>query len=233
VRQVAAQRAMITTPAPGTKQSIHYNPIEHEDFVHKLITSQPGALDYFCGPGYQQVYQRQQQSQSVHGPALDDMLLACLIKAGSADGYVKHSVQVYAPLSRRTYGVAAQYRNERRILSDLMWMPILASVKRDSKKKKAAQKRVPSTIMPSAMTKHLLVTVDPSTSEQMYLQEWEEFLYGVIQQERDKWVLLTAVCSVEERMELAETALLIAKTCHNDTNSADCCWVYDTTLRPN
>jgi hypothetical protein len=240
VRQVVAQRGIITTPARGTSQMILYNPIEHIDFVHRLIVSQPGALDYFCGRGYQQVYQRQESSgeRDVNngGQALDDMLLACLMQSGAADGYVKYTVQVHASLSRRTNGVAAQYRNEPRILSDFLWLPILERVGNDnsnSRKKKKNEKAaptVPSTALPYAMTQYLLATVDPATPEWRYRQEWEEFLYTVIQREADKWALLTAVCSDKERTELAETARLVATSCRQD--NTNCCCVFDTTLRP-
>jgi hypothetical protein len=242
---------MVTAPTPGTRQVILFNPIEHEDFVHRLITSQPGALDYFCGAGYQQVYQRQVAVDNNGGPALDDLLLACLLQSGTADGYVKYTVQVHSSLSRRTNGVAAQYRNQPRILSDFLWLPILEHVSSSSssssntkgkKAKTSAVPIVPSTTLPYAMTQHLLSSttvdvVDP-VAQQQYRREWEEFLYTAIinSSERDKWTLLTAVCTDEERAELAATTRLIATTCHHHGSGEEkpgCCWVFDTTLKSN
>jgi hypothetical protein len=242
---------MVTAPTPGTRQVILFNPIEHGDFVHRLITSQPGALDYFCGAGYQQVYQRQEAAVVDHnfddgGPALDDLLLACLLQSGTTDGYVKYTVHVHSSLSRRTNGVAAQYRNQPRILSDFLWLPILEHVSSSSntkgkkKAKTSAVPIVPSTTLPYAMTQHLLssstVVVD-LVAQQQYRREWEEFLYTAIinSSERDKWTLLTAVCTDEERAELAAMARLIATSCHHHGSGKEtpgCCWVFDTTLKP-
>lgn len=223
VRHVASQRNLVTYPTRGTRQVIQFNPIEHDDFVRKLIVSQPGALDYFCGSGYQSMYQQRALEVS-NDAALDDMLLACLIHSGTADGYVKHTVQVHSSLSRRTQGVAVQYRNERRIHSDLLWMPILEKVG-----KRKVTGAPPATNLPMEMVNFLLATVEPGMSEWIYRQYWEEFLYkAIVVAEGPKWTLFTAVCTEDERAELDSTARLIATSCR----TKDCCWIFDTALKP-
>lgn len=204
VQKVAAMRNLLSDPGRSVRQTIVLNPWEHADFRRQMMERQPGALDFYCGQGYQELYQRYQA---------DDLLLMCLLKLGTADGYVKFHVNVTAPIVRGVQGVAVQYLNQPRIHSDLLLLPI-----RDSTVDAPI-----ATVLSQEMTKFVLAT-DYQYSQKQY----EEFLYKVISKE-NSWVMFHAACHPEDQQVLETTQRLVAISCVSDD---ECCKVYDPQQRP-
>ena len=199
-----------------------------------MITSQAGALDYFCGPGYQELYlsstaaaaaAEETSEEDTTGFYTDTLVSACMFRVGSADGFVRLDLELEpALLLASTKGVAVQFEGQRRIWSGLLLLPLLQS------QRTGAEAKVPSTRVPEEMTKYLLASSGSTRPgvDGGFMADWEEFLYKVIHDEpSEAWALWTAVCTVQERDEHSASQRLVAHWCNGDDNDDGCCWIFD------
>lgn len=236
VQNVAAQRKILVDHSSSrtVKQKVTYTAWEHHDFAFQP----PGALDHFCGPGFYKMYSSMQSrnNDTTVQDILEDFMLICLLKSGSANGYVKRNVTLASGLTRGIQGVAVKYLHQNRIHSSILLLPLLSSTTQQGGVRPTITR--PSTVLPVEAMKYLLsddissrVTKLESQQEDVkaHVQKWQEFLYHIIRNESSSWVLLNAACSDSEREELQTQQKLIATTCQFGD---ECCSIYDPTRKP-
>lgn len=257
VKAVAEQRAVVTNPG-RYRQNIMHLAWNHAHFYQQLVTRQPpGTMDYVCSGGdsdggteYQRLYEHffaggDLTNLQYHDIA-DDLLLSCLLRSGTADGFVKQNVRVLRSFAQGEKGVAVvRSFDQKRLHSDLLLLPILSRTERQEQRMNSGdvKRKKSSTVLPTEMTKYLTATLHDflhdtatttSTKDRLvdYRRQWEEFLYQVVATEgEDAWVLLHAACSRDERRTVEQhnqhPSLWIATTCQGDQNGEEeCCSFY-------
>lgn len=212
VQRIARHRSILSRPdalaaTPNhPPQVIYYRSATHSSFVRQLVTNQPGALDYFCGMGYQALYEEEVfKADSEQGERMypttntttttssspfsvaDTLVYACLLSTGTANGYIDWNVDLEQPVARGSQGVAVVRSNAPdRVWPGLLLLPLLdVQAGAASKNKSPQNKRPPRTHLPHVMTRYWLEQSTAASTETTMMNdvEWESLLYRTIQAE--------------------------------------------------
>lgn len=174
-------------------------------------------VDDYCGAGFAAAYQHASKQNQPYGVRhTEDLLVWCLLHTYQNDGFVQWNTTLErSPVGASTRnskfqynsddtlkGIVPVYPGQNRAHPSFLWLPkkresittsMDESIVEDTKKNKTKivfdmNSQIPAKILP------WLIHTAPTIPAEDYARASEEFLYRLIQEEKEHWMILDAVC---------------------------------------